>query len=417
MYLSGSGPHLRRGRRRNNPYRAALLVVLIGSIWYFYKYVVPAVPPPFLPTPTVTRNPASYVEEAEAKFAAGKLQESIDTYQRAIGLDPTNLDYYTAKARIQVFAGDHEDALQTADDAVLLNPNSAKAHAVRGWALAFYPDRQEEALAAVVQALQLDPGLPQAHAYLAEIYADQGKWEDAAFEARKSLELGPNLIEAHRAMAYVYELTGNYPEAIGEYRRALGINSNLAMLYKALGKNYALGLGDVSQAIDNYLKAITLDPKDAQVRSLVAQAYASEGEYGKASQYAEQAVELVPAEPKFHGQLGLMYYHNQEYAPAIRELFLATQGGTYPDADGQSTEVPPLALDYGRVAEYYYTLGLALVKTGKCDQAQPILEAVLATVPDDEIAVFNAAEGLRMCAEAAYATEAFATQAAATPKP
>ncbi len=406
MYLSGSGPHLRKRGRRANPWRVTLLLVLIGSIWYFYKYVVPTVPPPFLPTPTVTRSPVSFADEAEAMFAAGKLNDAVDTYRLAIQLDPTNLDYYVAMARIQVFAGRHEDALTLADNAVLLNPNSAKAHAVRGWALAFYPDRQDEALAAVVQALQLDPNNAQAHAYYAEILADQGKWEDAAFEARKAIELAPSSVEAHRALAYVLELTGNYAEAIGEYKAALAINSNLAMLYKAVGKNYALGLNDVDMATENYLKAITLDPEDPQVRSLMAQAYASVGEYGKASQYVEQAVELAPAEPKYRGQLGLMYYHNGEFAKAIQELILATQGGTA--SDGQ-TEVKPLELDYGRVAEYYYTLGLGLAKTNRCDQAEPVFQAVLAAVPNDEIAVFNSNEGLRLCREAVVATEAAAT--------
>lgn len=386
-------------------WRVGTLLALIGGVWYFNQFVVPSLPQPFTPTTTPTQDPAYHAEQADALFAAGKLEEAAAAYGQAIVLDPTRVEYHVALARIQVFAGNYEQALLAAQDAVLLDPNSAKAHAVRSWALAFDPERQEEAFAAAVQALQLDPNYALAHAYFAEILADRystdptTNWEDAAHEARRALELAPSLVESHRAMGYVYEVTGNYDQAIAEYERALAIHPNLAMLYKHLGLNYARGLNDVQRAVEAYQKGIALDPDDAQLYSLTAQAYASAGEYGKASQYAEQAVELDATEPRYHGQLGLMYYHSQEYAAAISELVLATQGGTAQGADGLLVAVEPLPLDYGRSAEFYFTLGLALAKSGRCDQATPIFEAIRTKIPDDEIATFNAEEGLRMCQE------------------
>ena len=42
-----------------------MLVVLVGALVYINQVVVPAVPPLFIPTPTATRSPESYVTDAE----------------------------------------------------------------------------------------------------------------------------------------------------------------------------------------------------------------------------------------------------------------------------------------------------------------------------------------------------------------
>jgi hypothetical protein len=73
MYLSGSKWNMRKKRRRSNPWRILLLLVLIAAALYVERFVVPTIPTPFIPTPTPTRNPASFLLEAETFFQAGKL--------------------------------------------------------------------------------------------------------------------------------------------------------------------------------------------------------------------------------------------------------------------------------------------------------------------------------------------------------
>ncbi len=52
-----------------------------------------------------------------------------------------------------------------------------------------------------------------------------------------------------------------------------------------------------------------------------------------------------------------------------------------------------------RILEFYYTYGLALAKIGVCNDAVEIFSVILQAAPDDEIAVFNAEEGLVLCGE------------------
>ncbi len=135
MYLRGSKWNMRQRRPRINWFLVFLLVILIAVVTYLDRFILPTAQTPFLPTPTETRDPKSYVSEAEGLFNDGKLLQSIDTYMEAIRIKPDDPSLYIAVARVQVFAGKYDDALTNAENSLLLNPNSSMGQAVRGWAL------------------------------------------------------------------------------------------------------------------------------------------------------------------------------------------------------------------------------------------------------------------------------------------
>lgn len=386
----------RRRGKRSNPWRVLLLLILIGVALYFNQVVVPATPPLFIPTPTPTRSPESYVNEAEQYYKEGKLTQAIAAYKQAIIADPNNPTLYVTLARIQVFAGQYQDALTNARNALLKNPNYALAHAVEGWVLSFLEDHLA-AEAAIKKALELDPNSALAHAYYAEILINKGLFEDlekAAAESRLAMEIDPNLLEVHRARGLVLLGTGqeNVDEAIRELKTAIAINDKIADLHLNLGFAYRVK-GENDKAVDELLAAYALSPKDATIPTEIMLAYANEGQFGKAAQYAEDAVKIDPANPKLHGNLGIMYYRNNDLDRAIEELALAIHGGL--TADGVT--VKGLPLDYGKVAEYYWFYGFALAKRNRCAEAVPIFQALLSGVPEYDLAVENANAGLELC--------------------
>ena len=389
-------------RRRSNPFRVAVLTLLVAAAIYVNQMVVPNVQPPFVPTPTATRAPESYLTEAEAYFDEGKLLKAIETYQKVVALQPDNPSIYVALARVQVFAGQYEDALQNAENAILLNADYSLAHAVRGWTLDFLGSYLD-AEASVKRALEIDPKNALAHAYYAEILADEflngvgalDAIDLAAEESRTALALAPNSLEAHRARGYVLEVTGNYEDAIAEYQAALAINPNLADLHLALGRNYsALGIND--KAVESFTRAIALNPTDPIPNLYISRVYGRVGEYAKAAQYAEQAVKADPTRGAYYGNWGVWLYRNLEWPQAVEKLKIAVQGGT--TEDGQTIEPVPLVND-PRVTEYYFTYALALARLNRCGEALPVTQKILNEVPADEVAVYNANEAIRICQE------------------
>jgi tetratricopeptide (TPR) repeat protein len=378
-------------------------VALIGGAVYVERFLVPTVPPLFVPTATPTRSPATFALEAESFFQAGRLDQAAESYRLAIEANTQDPDLYVALARALVFAGRAEEAEIEARNALLIDPTLPAAHAVLGWALDFQgPERLIEAEAEVRAALASDPDYALGHAYLAEILIDQyvslnsGDYRDAVSAADRAVQLDPNVVETHRARGYVLENTSNYDGALEEYQRALAINPNLWLLHLAIGDmQLSQDLPDLDRAVQAYLNASSFDPTNPEPLRRIAKAYSNFGEYGKASQYAADAVSLAPADAGLHGDLGVSFYKNGEYEQAAQELSLAVRGGT--TADNVAVLGLPIDPESPRVVSFYYTLGLALAELDRCDEASPIFEALLRGVPDDEVAVANATEGLVRC--------------------
>jgi len=396
MYLRGGKLNMKkRTRRPSNPFWIIILVVAIAALIYFNQVVVPDMPALFVPSPTPTRSQESLLNEAQAYVADGKLSQAIDTYKQAILADPRNPSIFIELARIQIFAGLYKEAITNAENALLLNPNNSMAYAIKASALD-YLGTYDEAEVAVSKAIELDPNNAAAYAIYTEILLDQGQFEDlqAAIDlSQKAQALDPTALETRRARGYVLFNTGNYPESIQEYQAAIAINDKLWDLHYSLGAVYKMQ-GEYDKAVQEMLTGVALNPTNPDILIEISRTYAAEGQYGKAIQYAEQAVSLDPSNPRLHGNLGVMLYQNDEYARAADELSLVVHGGT--TADGTVVEGLPLAP--GRVANDYYSLyALSLTQLDQCAEAVPIMQAILTSIAEDEVAYYNATQGMDYC--------------------
>lgn len=384
----------KRRKSRSSPWRILLLLGLIGVFLYINQVVVPATPPLFIPTPTPTRSPESYLNEAEQYYEEGKLQQAVTAYQEAIITDPNNPAIYVALARVQAFLGNHDEAIVNTQNALLKNPNNPLAHAVQAWALS-QQDEHLAAEAAIKKAIELDPNNALAHAYFAEILInkeDFGDIDKAIDESNIALGLDPNLLETRRARGLVLLNTQNVEEAIQQLKAAIAINDKIADLHLNLGFAYRVN-GENDLAVEELLTAFALNPGSPVAPTEISLAYANEGQFGKAVQYAEQAVKVSPANPRLWGNLGVMFYRNQELSKAIPALALVVHGGTTEDG----VVVDGLPLDYSTVAQYYWFYGFALAKSDRCAEAVPVFQALLSGVPDYELAVENAQAGIQLC--------------------
>jgi len=388
---------MNRRKRRPNIFGWAVfgLVLLFG--YYFNQVYLPTQPNPFLPTPTPTRSPEAYVAEAELLMNDGKFLQAIETYQEAIRSSPQDPSLYIAIARVQVLAGQAVEAQANAENALLLDPNNSMAVAIRAWA-ADAQGNNSQALTWIEQALQIDPNNGLAHAYHTEILVNSGSFDNttkAIEESKVALALAPDTMEAHRARAILLEATQNYEEAVSEFKAALAINDDVPDLWLRLGLNYRI-LGVSDQAIDAFTRADVLNPADPLPDLYISRTYAGIGEYAKALQYAETAVNNNPLDPGLRGNYGVMYYRNFFWQEAVEQLRLAIDGGT--TEEGDSITGLPLTNEI-RVAEYYYTFGLALARTGNCGEALQIAQEIQAKVPAGENAQFAASETIRICQE------------------
>jgi tetratricopeptide (TPR) repeat protein len=375
-----------RRRKRPNLFSWTILGLVVLFGYYVNQVYLPSQPNPFEATPTVTRSPESFATEAENLFKDGKLLPSIEAYQAAINASPQNPALYIALARVQVWAGQYEEAQANAENALLLSPENSMAHAVRAWALDFQEGMNGEALEAIDQAIELDPNNAIAHAYRVEILIDSDSFDNIqkAIEVSKAaLNLDPNALETRRARAYLLEATSNYEEAIQYYRSAIEVNSNIPILHMELGRNLRF-VGVYEDAIKEFTFANTLNPPDPEPDLFISRTYATMGDYAKALQYAETAVKNRPMDPLLHGNYGVMFYQNLLYPEAVKELGFAVEGGQ--TEDGFPIRGIQLSNNM-RVVEYYYTYGSALARMNQCGKALQIAQEIQTKVRVDEISM------------------------------
>ncbi len=319
--INGKLPHFRPVRKRSNYYRVMLLLSLIlTGIWVLLSYERGQIKPAFHPTPTPTRLAESYILEAQAYFAAGRLDDpsnnfvrtplppgevlpsptpedpdatpvpptpipevndALEAYQKALEIEPENAQAWAELARIRAYSSQMlsndtlrlerlKEALEAATRAVELAPDDSMVHAIRAFVLDWYafnplvsPEENElllgEANNEALRAYQLDPNNALALAYYAEILADQQKWVQAEQYARQAVERDPNSMDTHRVLGYVFETIGAYNSAIEQYRAAAAINPNLTFLYIRIGRNYREGIQNPELALEYFDRAAKIN--------------------------------------------------------------------------------------------------------------------------------------------------------------
>src|SRR3989304_8185408 len=98
MYLRGSKWSMRQRRPRINWLLILVVVILIGIVTYVDRFILPTAQTPFVATLTATRDPESFVADAESLFEAGKLLQAIDAYMEAIRIKRADSSFFVALA-------------------------------------------------------------------------------------------------------------------------------------------------------------------------------------------------------------------------------------------------------------------------------------------------------------------------------
>ena len=402
MYLKGSKLSMKRRRRGPNVWMVILLLGAIGMLVYVNLMVVPNINPPFVPTPTPTRDPVSYSNEASSLAAEGKFIAAMDSYKAAINVAPQAVSNYIKLAQLQIYSGQLQEARVNAENAILLDNKNADAYALLGWAKGFqgqYLEGEQDAR----KAIELAPNGALGHAvyaYLLGLRVEAGLNEldtmDLAIEeSRTAQALDPNLLEAHWARGYILEITSNYAEAAAELEAAIQINPNISAIHIALGRNY-MTLQELDKAIFEFTKAYSLNPTSPEPNLYISRVYGMLGEWEKGIQYGELALKDGPTDPSLYANLGTLYYRRSLYNQAISYLQVAVQGGNA--ENGEVVQGLPLAYETA-VIEIYSRYGLSLAKVNRCNEAVQVANGMLETIADDPDGVYNANEIIRICQE------------------
>lgn len=390
-----------RSRRRSSLRRVLVLLILIGAgifvIAHQNEVRQRLIPPP---TPTATRTARSYVVEAESLLETGNLNAAIRAYIQVVSLDPENVEVLMTMSRLMALADRTEEAVHQAEHAVQLAPKNVQAQAALTMALDWHASWLEEhgraleakatydkAIAAGKIAIAVDPNYAEAHAYMAETYADLNDWEDATDEAQQAVDLNPNRVDVQRALGYVRESQGNYRGAVDAYEKAIQLSPHLAYLYVALGRNYRV-LVDWPKAIAAFTQAAQIDPTYVTAQDELGWTQYLLEDYRQAQKTLEKAIEVDPEAWSPRSHLAATYFvrRNYEDATTTFKKALELMNQTF---DGDHYCVTSHMQACERMVVAYATMGLAYCYLEQSqpgtyqNEAMPAFRKALALRPDD----------------------------------
>jgi tetratricopeptide (TPR) repeat protein len=167
-------------KRRSSPIRVFILLALIAGGAYILGWRRDVIKPLQIgPTPTPTPTADDVMAQAQELYLEGDLDGAIAKYSEAAALEPADPTPSIWWAYLLTLRKRTVEAVEKAREAVGMAPDSAEALAALCMALDWDAEgdqaKLQEALSACLTATDLDPGYAEAHAYLAEVYADLGK--------------------------------------------------------------------------------------------------------------------------------------------------------------------------------------------------------------------------------------------------
>lgn len=222
-------------------------------------------------------------------------------------------------------------AIENFRQAIAKDPTYASAYAgladclsVLGFWGAVSPDEGcGEAKQLAQKALGMNPGLAEAHASLAfsTTFYDYD-FVTAEREFYRSIELDPRYATGHYWFGFCLGITGRYEEGYTELRRAIGLDPQ-AIMYQSCGTVFSFAGRKPDQAIEQYEKALELDPRFASTYCLLGQAYSYKSLHEPAIAAARKAVQLSEGTALFASMLGDVYAsagHRDEAEKILAQL-------------------------------------------------------------------------------------------------
>jgi len=364
---------------------------------------------------SIGRRVEAYNSSGNTMREAGRLQEAIGQYRRALRLQP---DFVKARNNLGLTfdqAGRLQEAMEQYEQVLRIEPDDVEVHNNLGTALEKL-GRTEDAIREYKEALRIEPDFAMANKNLAGVLVRTGNIEDAIRRYQQTLRLTPDSAETHRDFGVALQRAGRLADAIEQYQQAAQLRPDddevfndwgVALERWARTKSGAEADALFTQAAEKYAQAIRIRPDSAEAlnnwgtalweqakikRGAEAEALSKQAleKYEQAvrlnADYVEARYNLGFALEKMGRGLEAIGHYEQalrikpDFVQAQNALALAlAQRGRLPEAIEHWEEALRIKPDY---AGAHYRLGLALEQTGRVQEAIQHYEQALRIQPD-----------------------------------
>ena len=238
--------------------------------------------------------------------------------ERALQLDPDNIDALCTLGGLQSDAGELAPAETHLRRAVRVAPRFGDAHYNLGNVL-FQKGSLDEAIGEYETALRLRPDLVEAHVSLGSLLPQKGRLQDAVNHLEKALELQPRNGALHYSLGNLLLQKGSGEEALAHYRKGLALRPRDPVARNAFA-NLLLQKGDLDEAVAEYRQAIAIKPDYLNAHYNLAGALLQQGKLDDAAVQYTKVLDLKPDDVEAHDNLGTIFQNKGKYDEAIRHF-------------------------------------------------------------------------------------------------
>jgi serine/threonine-protein kinase len=234
------------------------------------------------------------------KRTPGDLQNAIGSFQKAVDLDPTYALAYSGLAQGYALMSIYGEtvpraampkAKAAANRALQIDNGLAEAHAVLADVEWSYEWDDAAADTAFQRALLINPNYATAHQWYALYLSNLGKAEQAIVHINRAQELDPRSLIIEADVGWCYYVAHRYDEAIDLLRKLAEGEPNFWAAHSILGQTY-LAKGELADAIRELELADSLSPHTMRNMALLGDAYALAGRRTEARKLLEELILL-----------------------------------------------------------------------------------------------------------------------------
>jgi tetratricopeptide (TPR) repeat protein len=268
---------------------AALVVLFASATAAIFDWSRQSSPGARLKPRRVESEVASLLLKARARRAEGTrdaFEQAVIYLNEAIRRDPNCADAYADLAGVYAAAAVNfasrpldyaAQAKAAATTALQLDPSSATAYAALGQVDSMILLNWKLGERELRQSIRLNPASAVVHDRLRTLFMAEGRFGEAAAEAKAAARLDP-LAAINISLGLTYYMARDYDKALAEFIKARDLHPEVIVAHFFLGMGWE-GKGDFEKALDEYRRCVLKMP---EVNVSIAHALASMGKSAEA---------------------------------------------------------------------------------------------------------------------------------------
>jgi Flp pilus assembly protein TadD/GGDEF domain-containing protein len=228
-------------------------------------------------------------------YERGKLKEAVEEFQRALTLDPNNVNVSNSLGVCYAQMGQFGEAVNEFARVTSLKPGDFMGQYNLACALLSL-GREDEAEQAFRRASELEPRRASPYFQLAKLCRKQERLEEAQHYLSQTVELKPHWAKAWRLIGECFLEQGKDAEAMNGFKKALKINGNDATALSGLAVLYARVDSNLEIALSLARRSVELEPNSVLFCRRLAELLWQNRELEEALALCRQAMAMAPAD-------------------------------------------------------------------------------------------------------------------------